>query len=323
MDATIVIPTKNAGQILDCCLHAVFNQATEYSFEVVCVDSGSSDETLNIIKKYPCDLLEIRPEEFGHGKTRNLGVSRGSGEYIVFLTQDAVPVNEHWLQKFIDAMKIDEEIVAGFGKHCPYPDCNLFDKRDLAVHFKNFGEINTIYAINDQERYEKDEGYRHMLAFFSDNNSCIKREIWKKYPYPDVDFAEDQIWARRMIELGYKKIYCPEAVVYHSHNYPLKTYLKRYYDEYKGLYNLHKYIIAPSRKVLLKMYLANVKSDFQYLKSISLSGYMKCYWFYYSAIRNLYRYYGGYLGGHYHECSEEKKKQLDKKYSQQLMQRKA
>ena len=81
---------------------------------------------------------------------------------------------------------------------------------------------------------------------FRDNNSCIRRDIFEKYPYKDVSFAEDQIWAKQMIELGYKKLYCPFAPVYHSHNYKLSTYFMRYYDEYKGLYYLQNYQIAKS-----------------------------------------------------------------------------
>ena len=228
MDATIVIPVKNGGKLLGKVLDRVFTQKTEYEYEVVCVDSGSTDDSIDIMKKYPCKLFEIKPEEFGHGKTRNYGASKGVGEYILFLTQDAMPTDECWLQNFIDGMKSDEEIVGGFGKHIPYPDCNEIDKRDLKLHFEGFGTQNTVYKLSnasDIERYRDDEGFRHFMAFYSDNNSCMRRDIWEKYPYDDVDFAEDQIWARKMIEHGYKKLYCADAVVYHSHNYPLFYFL--------------------------------------------------------------------------------------------------
>ena len=79
--------------------------------------------------------------------------------------------------------------------------------------FKGFGETNTIFHLDDPERYEREEGYRHYLAFFSDNNSCIRRDIFEKYPYEDVNFAEDQIWARKMIELGFKKVYCRQYII--------------------------------------------------------------------------------------------------------------
>ena len=117
MDVSIVIPTKNGGHLFEKVLDAVFKQKTEYEYEVICVDSGSKDGTLDVIRKYPCRLFQIEPSEFGHGKTRNYGASKGNGTYIIFITQDALPATDTWLQNFIDAMKMDPEIVGGFGIH--------------------------------------------------------------------------------------------------------------------------------------------------------------------------------------------------------------
>ena len=321
MDVTIVIPTKNAGDILDKCLKSVFEQKTQYEYEVICVDSGSSDNTLEIINKYPARLFQIAPEDFGHGKTRNYGASKGTGEYIVFITQDAVPASDEWLENFINAMKIDKDIVGGFGIHYPYPDCNIIDKFDLQNFFKGFGEDNTIYYMEDKERYEKEEGYRHLLAFFSDNNSCVKREIFEKYPYDDVDFAEDQRWARKMIELGYKKVYCPFAPVYHSHNYDIKTYFNRYYDEHKGLYNVHGYVNLKYWIYIPPALLRHVYNDRKMFKRNGVSGKELRQAVNYSFKRNLARYWGGYLGGHYHKYSPKRQAYLDTHISQQYKQR--
>lgn len=321
IDVTIVIPTKNAGNILNQVLDMVFKQKTSYRYEVICVDSGSSDNTLEIIEKYPVRLYKILPQEFGHGKTRNYGAAQGTGEYIVFITQDAVPASETWLQNFIDAMKMDDEIVGGFGIHYPYPDCNLIDKRDLTAHFKGFGETNTIYQLADKERYNREEGYRHLLAFFSDNNSCIKRSIWEKYPYEDVDFAEDQIWARKMIELGYKKVYCPFAPVYHSHNYGLRSYFGRYYDEHKGLYNIHQYINLQHWYLIPPAIVRHVKGDIAYFDECGIEGAEKKKAVKYSIGRNYSRYFAGYLGGHYHSYPKFVKRIMDRTISQQYKQR--
>ncbi|MCQ4690846.1 glycosyltransferase family 2 protein [Clostridium sp. SL.3.18] len=325
MDVSIVIPTKNAGPLLDKVLDRVFRQKTKYEYEVICVDSGSSDETLSIIKKYPCKLYEIQASEFGHGKTRNFGASKGTGEYIVFITQDAMPASKEWLQNFIDGMKIDTEIVGGFGIHYPYPDCNVIDKRDLYYHFKNFGEDNTIFQLTDEnrKRYEEEEGYRHLMSFFSDNNSCVRREIFDKYPYEDVDFAEDQIWARKMIELGYKKLYCPYAPVYHSHNFKLSTYFTRYFDEYKGLYYLQNFRISTSWLKLPLQVMKHVLADARYIRHLETSKKEKIYWIVYSICRNASRYYGGYLGGKYDTYSPRIQRWLDQRFSQQYKQRKA
>lgn len=320
MDISIVIPTKNAGDLLETVLEAVFNQKTKYEYEVICVDSGSKDNTLKIIKKYPCKLYEIPASEFGHGKTRNYGATQGTGEYIVFITQDACPKTEDWLENFVNAMKIDPDIVGGFGIHYPYPDCNLFDQRDLEMHFQGFGSENTIFYLEDKKRYEEEEGYRHLLSFFSDNNSCIRRNIWEKYPYEDVNFAEDQIWARKMIELGYKKVYCPTAPVYHSHNYKLLTYFKRYFDEYKSLYGLHQYLIVNKWTAVLPGAARHIYSDFKYLKQIELPKTQKIKWAWYSFWRNIFRYSGGYLGGKYASYGPKTQKRLDRFISQQSQQ---
>lgn len=323
MDVSIVIPTKNAGEQLRRTLKAVFEQNTKYIYEVICVDSGSKDNTVEIIKEFDCKLYEIAPEEFGHGKTRNYGASKGSGEYIVFITQDAVPATDTWLENFINAMKMDSDIAGGFGIHYPYEDCNLFDKRDLKMHFEGFGNDNTIYSLDDRERYEREEGYRHLLAFFSDNNSCLKRKIWEKYPYDDVDFAEDQIWARKMIEMGYKKVYCPYAPVYHSHNYKLLSFAGRYFDEYRSLYKLHNYLIVPKWYLIIPNMYRHIRSDWRYVKSLNdMKKVSKLKWMNYSFWRNHARYYCGFWGGRYAAYPNWLKKVLDRIISQQSRQRK-
>ncbi|MCI8824639.1 MAG: glycosyltransferase family 2 protein [Lachnospiraceae bacterium] len=323
MDASIVIPTKNAGKLLERTLEAVFHQKTKYSYEVICVDSGSKDETLDILKKFNCMLFQILPEEFGHGKTRNYGASKGTGEYIIFITQDAVPASDTWLENFINAMKIEPDIVGGFGIHYPYEDCNLLDKRDLTIHFQGFGSDNTIYYLEDKERYDREEGYRHLLAYFSDNNSCLKRSVWEKYPYDDVDFAEDQIWARKMIEMGYKKVYCPFAPVYHSHNYKLFSYAGRYFDEYRSLYKLHKFLIVKKWYLIIPYLYKHIFSDVKYIKSLkNMKITTKLKWINYSFWRNHARYYFGYYGGRYVNYPKFIQKFFDNVVSQQRKQRK-
>lgn len=317
MDASIVIPVKNGGELLDQVLGKVFAQKTQFQYEVICVDSGSTDNSLDILKKYPCRLYEIPPQDFGHGKTRNFGAGKGTGEFIVFLTQDALPADEFWLENLIRGMLLDEDIAGGFGRHIPYPGCNVLDNRDINLHFKGFGETNTVHWMEDRERYQKDEGYTHFLAFFSDNNSCVRRSVWEKYPYPDVNFSEDQIWMKRMIELGYKRVYCPDAAVYHSHNYPLNTYFKRYYDEYKGVYRIHKYRMFQNVFQMIHGSLRLTKSDIHYIWSRKNYIPQKLYWTYYAAVRNSYRCIAGYIAGGYEGYSEKKKRFLDRHISQQ------
>ena len=120
MDVTIVIPTKNAGRLFEKVLKKVFAQETTYEYEVICVDSGSSDNTIEIIKKFPCKLYEIPASEFGHGKDQKLwGLPREQENILFLLHRMQCRHHQKWLQNFIDAMKSDPEIVGGFGIHYP------------------------------------------------------------------------------------------------------------------------------------------------------------------------------------------------------------
>ncbi|MCI9138183.1 MAG: glycosyltransferase family 2 protein [Lachnospiraceae bacterium] len=323
MDVSIVIPTKNGGSLLNEVLRNIFKQKTKYLYEVICVDSGSKDETIQIIKNFDIKLYQIEPEDFGHGKTRNFGASKGSGEFIIFITQDAVPASECWMENLVNAMKLDDDIAGGFGIHYPYPDCNIIDKRDITMHFRGFGEDNTIFFLEDNERYKIDEGYRHLLGFFSDNNSCLRRSVWEKYPYEDVNFSEDQIWARKIIELGYKKVYCPFAPVFHSHNYKISSYFGRYFDEHKALYVIHQYINIKKWYFVLPAAFRHIYIDSKYVKNMKIGKKRKLKELNYIIWRNLSRYVAGYLGGHYAFYPNWYKKFLDRHISQQYKQKRA
>ena len=322
MEVSICIPTKNGGEQFRQVLEAIFHQNTSCSYEVICVDSGSSDQTLEIIHSYSEIILhQIPAEAFGHGKTRNLAASLGSGKYIVFLTQDAVPASDSWLEQMIRAMKMDEQIVLGFGIHYPYPDCNILDRRDILNHFSSFGRTNAIYRLDDPEKYEKDEIYREKLAFSSDNNACVRRDVFEQYPYPDVEFAEDQIWTRQMMEKGYSKVYCPYAPVYHSHNYSPKEYARRYFDQYKGIQELQGHKVISSASDAVQEAKAQIKLDIAYVRQQPMSYGQKFRWARYVIQRDMKRYRAGWNAGKYYDLPPKGRERMDRRYSQQYDQR--
>jgi rhamnosyltransferase len=322
LDVSIVIPTKNAGPDFKNVLDAIFAQETGYKFEVICVDSGSKDGTTELIRSYPCALYEIDPSDFGHGKTRNYGASLGTGDYIIFVTHDALPVNNTWLQNLVDALKTDDSVVGGFGAHYPYPDCNVLDARDISAHFARFGSETKVMYIDNKERYQNDKDYYHLMSFFSDNNSCIRRDIWQRYPYPEVKFAEDQIWMRAMLEKGYKKVYCPEAPVYHSHNFSLREYFSRYYDEHQAVYGLFGQYLIVDRWYKVPFAAArSIAGSFLYVLSLDLSLGARIKAMHYCIWRQIYRYVGGYLGGKSNLYSPEKRERYDRRFSQQYRQK--
>ena len=228
--ASVVIPTYNAGPKLKDVLDMVTTQDTPWPYEILVIDSGSKDGTIDLVKSYEqVKLHAIDSKDFNHGGTRNLGVELTKGEYIAFLTHDALPANHHWLYALVTSIERYPNAAGAFGKHLAYPDASMFTKRDLDAHFTHMG--NHALCLNSETKPEylekTSDQWQQVLHFYSDNNSCFKRSVWQEIPYQHVAFGEDQLWAADIIKAGYDKIYAPQAVVYHSHDYDTRENRER------------------------------------------------------------------------------------------------
>jgi len=264
--ASVIIPTKNPGRIFRAVLSSVCSQKTTFQFEILVIDSGSTDGTVDYVKSISDSrirLCEIASSEFGHGRTRNLAVSLTTGQFAVFITHDACPVSDVWLANLVRAAEQDDRIAGVFGRHIAYPEASPFTARELAVHFSGF-EGSPVVSLDDPQRYAADEGYRQFLHFFSNNNALIRRTIWGKIHYPDVDFAEDQIWAQKIIEAGWFKAYACDAVVFHSHDYSLFERLLRSFDESHALHRLFGYRLCSNLGILIKKWAALTVRDVRF-----------------------------------------------------------
>jgi glycosyltransferase involved in cell wall biosynthesis len=229
---TVIIPVKNGGSLLRECLTAVFSQETDFPFEVLCVDSGSQDDSVDIIRSFPARLMQIAPADFGHGRTRNLAIQNSHGPFVALITQDAVPDDTSWLRELIAPMRENEEVAGVFGRHKPHPGCIPSEAFTLERHFAQFGGDTTLFRIRPgPEGWAHYEANKPFYRFFSDNNAALRRTVWARLPYRDVEFMEDQLWGADILEAGYIKAYAPRAVVRHSHNYSPLTQARRAFDE--------------------------------------------------------------------------------------------
>jgi len=292
---SVVIPTKNAGPLLCRVLDAVMSQKTDWPFDVLVVDSGSIDGTVDLVKcNSSVRLLEIPASEFGHGKTRNFAIANTKGDYIAMLTQDALPESPNWLAELVNAIEMDTQIAGVFGRHIAYPDASPFTRCELEQHFLGFLP-QPVVELDDRVRYEHEEGYRQFLYFFSDNNALLKRSIWKQIPYPEVDFAEDQAWARLIIEAGYRKAYAHDAAVYHSHNYGFIERLQRSFDEAYSLRRLFNYQHGRGFRHAVRSFVGITVRDFRFAFK---TGLFKAHFWHVLAmpLDNFMRVAGHYLG---------------------------
>lgn len=222
---SVVIPVKDGGPRLAEVLAAVMAQGPG---ELLVIDSGSSDGSAALARTAGAEVLEIAPESFGHGRTRNLGVERTSGEIVLFLTQDATPV-EGWLEAYLEAFALDERVGAAFGPHRPRPGTSPMIARELESFFAGFSP-DGLPAI---QRSADDDSWHP--GFLSNANAAYRREALERIGFRDVPYAEDQAFARDLFDAGLWKAYHPDAAVLHAHDYPWREFMRRYFDEYRGL----------------------------------------------------------------------------------------
>lgn len=294
---SVVIPVKNGGPLLTEVLRAILDQETPWPFEVLVIDSGSRDGSQDRTRELGVRLHQIPPTEFGHGRTRNLGVSLTSGEFVAFLTQDALPADRHWLSALVAPMELAGDVAGVFGPHLAYQDCNPITARELGLHFQGFGDSPNVVRLDDPDRYARDPGYRQFLHYFSSNNACIRRSVWEHLPLPDVDFAEDQLWAQKAVEAGYAKGYAPDARVYHSHNFGVREGYRRAFDESRALKRLFGYVLVPNLRHLQGHWRRMVWRDWQWIREARLPWVDTLHWWWRIPLLNLAKLGGFYLGG--------------------------
>ncbi len=293
---SIVIPTKNAMKTVRTVLTAVFEQEYAEGYEVLVIDSGSEDGTLEAVDEYPARLLQIPPAEFNHGGTRNLGAAQTQGEFIAFLTHDAQPAGPHWLSALMLPFDTDPSVAGCFGPHRPYPGCDPIDARNLVRHFANFGANVSIVRITSEDDYRARQG---SYDFFSNNNSALRRSVWTRYPFPIADMSEDQRWAQTILRAGYAKAYAPDAVVFHSHSYSAREWFRRWYDEFVSYRDLESPV--QMRSLLKALGYAAVTSweDVRFLRHVLPPGLPMTRAQGRAVRNNLARAAGAYLGSNY------------------------
>ncbi|MBZ0168959.1 glycosyl transferase [Candidatus Methylomirabilis lanthanidiphila] len=261
---SILLVTKNGAQYIEETLQAIFSQKLSEPFEVIAIDSSSTDGTLDILRRYPVRLREIASEEFNHGRTRNLGIAMARGEFIVLITQDATPSSESWLEKMLGNFS-DPDVAGVYCRQIPRPDADVLTKRQLNgwVTARSCREIK---RITDWQRYGSlPPMEQYMFCTFDNVSSCIRQEVWRKYPFPSASFAEDLEWSKKVLEEGYAIVYEPEAAVFHSHHRSVLYEYQRTYLCHRRLYELFRLHTVPTPRQALRAVLTSLLMDSRFV----------------------------------------------------------
>lgn len=232
---SILIPVLNGEATLSDCLDAVFRQTLSREMEVIIVDSGSNDNTLEILKAYQIRFYQIKSTSFNHGLTRNYAVSLAKGEFVIFTVQDAIPSDEQWIEKLHKHFE-DPQVAAVCGKQVVPHD------RDKNPHEWSRPQsepcFKKIYFDDPIEFENLSPADKRKVCALDNVNTMYRNDVLNKIPFRKTFFAEDMIWAKEALKSGHAIIFDDRPSVEHYHYATFSYQLKR---TFTVLY--HQYIL--------------------------------------------------------------------------------
>ena len=219
---SVLIPVRDGGAQLERCLERIAAQRIEEDYEVLVLDSGSTDGTPERARRLGARVHEIPPEEFHHGATRNLCAGLAEGDVIVYTTHDAYPEDDDWLALLTAPLRERADVAGVYGRPLAHLDASPPER-----YFLDF-----LYGERARtQRAASVEELTMETTLFSNANSAIRKSLWEEFPFAeDVLIAEDQDWSRRVLLAGHAIVYEPRAAVRHSHAYTMFTAFRRFFE---------------------------------------------------------------------------------------------
>lgn len=285
--ASVVIPTLNAGAELRQCLEMVFKQECDFPFEVIVIDSSSGDETLDIARQFPVRLYEIQQKDFNHGLTRQQGVDLAAGEYVAFLTQDAIPADTQWLAALVRNLEVDEKVAGVYSRQLPKANCDPIAARSLTGWLSGAPERRVTEIASRAQYDELSPWEKRVLINFDDVSSCVRKRVMQDFPYANVPFGEDLEWSQRVIEAGYRIVYEPASRVYHSHPTSIRTNYRRAFIDHKMMkerlnVEFSTQIHRSARDFIVKGARHQIELDWAAIRQSDRGAFSKLWWMAYA-----------------------------------------
>ena len=220
MNCSIVIRAyneeKHVGRLFEGIKHQTVNGA-----EVILVDSGSTDSTVEIAESYSARIVRIPPEEFTFGRSLNFGIREATYDYIVIASAHVYPVYPDWLASLLHPL-LDGRAALAYGKQRGPASAKYSEQQIFHQWFPESGSL------------------RQQTAFCNNANAAIKKSLWRIHPYDEtLTGLEDLEWAKWAKDQGYAISYIPEAEVVHVHHETPRRVFNRYRREAMAFKRIH------------------------------------------------------------------------------------
>lgn len=241
MNCSIIIRAYNEEKHIRRLLEGIRHQTLK-DVEVILVDSGSTDSTVEIAEALGARIVRIPPEEFTFGRSLNFGIREATSEYIVIASAHVYPVYPDWLAALLHPL-LDEQVALSYGKQRAPASARFSEKQIFHQWYPETGRLH-------QE-----------TAFCNNANAAIRRSLWEEHPYNEtLTGLEDLDWAKWAKDQGYEISYVAEAEIIHVHEETPRGVFNRYRREamaYKRIYPESHFSIYD----FFRLAAANIASD--------------------------------------------------------------
>jgi rhamnosyltransferase len=263
---SIVLLTRNGGSGLRELVEVIGRQRADFAWEVVAVDSGSTDGTLEWLQRSPhVNVVErIPPAQFNHGTTRNLGIQRSRGALLVLVVQDAVPTSDEWLARLVAPLRADPRVAGSFCRQRPRADARAITVDYLERWAGASPEPRRVSFIDPAALEALDPEARLQACTFDNVCSCLRRAVWERLPFRETVIAEDLEWAQRALRAGFTLEYVADAAVVHSHDRSAGYELARTYLLHHRLFELFGLRTIPRARDLARAIASTARLHMRY-----------------------------------------------------------
>ncbi len=296
---SVLLPVKNGAAYLPEMLEAVLGQSMSVRLEIVAIDSGSSDATLDVLDRYGARVLAIDPSAFDHGLTRNLLAEHARGDVLVFLTQRARPVGDAWLAPLVAGLDADTRVAGVCSRLLPRPEADPLTRRDVERDLSGLS-VREHRQIDDWPAYERmsPEQRRRFLNFHT-VSAAIRADALHRTPFRSVQtLGEDLLWAREVVESGWALVHEPASRALHSHDYALDDLFGRNVDD--GVANRDIVHRSMAREEIAPRVRSIIDDDWSYLRDeLGLEGPELAHWQVEAVLRRVAQAAGQWVGTNY------------------------
>jgi len=295
---SIVILTKNSLGVIENLVNLLLDQEFDYEYEVIFMDNSSTDGTVDYLKSTPFNhkqVIHVPEGEFSHSGTRMRGAKIASGKYVVFFTDDIIPIGKDFLKELTKPV-LEKKAAATYGICQVNPESS--DPIDAFLHndwWEDF--IDVVEPLPEFYWDFLSPEQRRRLCNFDNCSSCIDRKILLDIELPNVPYGEDMLFAKKMILNNQRISISKQAKFYHWHKVSFSYLMKRMcVDQYLSVPEFGIYYIRRKLGVIKAILLRTLHRTYTAFFKLKIPISKKFYWSFYNLKTLSADFIGKYVG---------------------------